>query len=739
MKRIPLSWRSVVLSCVLLALGSQVEGANSLTAHPKLGKELTPIAEAAARHAEIPLMSEALVRQALHGYSPLEPHWNSLDQVQVYLHYDPQGVTPDTAALKGLGAADIKVSPRLKVIQAWVPATALDTVAQLDGVLRVSLPRYAVRRADPPFGPRAQTGSVTTQGDKILGSASFRSATGIDGQGISVGVISDGADHISDSQKTGDLPANVWKDPSLGGKGDEGTAMMEIVYDLAPGLKRLGFCGPNTTADFLTCLDDFNTNIGANVIVDDLAFPGGAMFSDDDFNTGIRDFVSAHPNTHLVTATGNDATGYWQGTWNPIPLSPPGTTVNGVTYTQAEDFGGGTPYLQISVPSGDKIAYLVEWNDPWDDKATTNDLNDYDVVVFDNPTASSGGSTGHEAVACNQGTNIGPDPNNSNSTLCKQSNTQSTVSPGPRPVQGSEWTAAASTYYLEVFLHAASPGPNLKILVFDMSKAVPVQVTPSTPGSVYGHAALPSPNEISVGAVDAPDALFGNYNIESYSSLGPVEYGVTPNATVSIQKPDFVAPDCVSVTGAGSFENPFCGTSAAAPHIAGLLALLMQGYPGQSPYTLLQQAATPIGTASPNGTYGFGIPIVTSLLSAGDYPVPAAKITAPTDGATLTAGQAEAFSGTCTADKAVGNLKFDWNFGTGSGIADSSTSAPNVTFASAGTYTVSLKCTGSSGSGSTSISVTVNAPAKSGGGSLDLLGLTALLLSAAARRRRSRA
>lgn len=726
MKLIPLSWRTAAVSCALLVLGSPVQSANLPAAHPKLDKELAPIAAAAARHAEVPLMSEALVRQAVQGYSPLKAHWNSLDQVQVYLHYDPMGVTPDITALKNLGASDIKVSPQLKVIQAWVPAGALDAVAALDGVLRVGLPRYAVRKAASTFGPRPQTGSVTTQGDKILGSASFRSATGIDGQGISVGVISDGADHLSDSQKSGDLPANIWKDASLGGKGDEGTAMMEIVYDLAPGVKRLGFCGPNTTADFLTCLADLDKNIGANVIVDDLAFPGGAMFSDDDFNTGIRDFVKAHPNTRLVAATGNDATGYWQGAWSAVPVT---TTVNGVTYTQAEDFGGGTPYLQVSVPSGDKIAYLLEWNDPWDDKATTNDPNDYDVVVF-NSTAESNST----AVACNQGMNVSP----TSGSCTTPSPSQPFNTPGPQPVQGNQWTATGTTFYLSVFLPGYpnnTPGSSLKILLYDVSNPKQVFVSPNTLGSVYGHASLPYPNEISVGAVDAPDALFGTYNIESYSSLGPVEYGVTPNATVSIPKPDFVAPDCVSVTGAGSFENPFCGTSAAAPHIAGLVALLMQGYPGQSPYTLLQQAATPVGGTSPNGTYGYGIPIMTSLLSAGLYPVPAAKITLPADGAAFTAGQSAAFNGTCTADKAVGTLKFDWNFGTGSGIPDSNVSAPSVTFANAGTYTVSLKCTGSSGSGSTSISVTVNAPAKSGGGSLGIFSLTALLFLAGVRRR----
>ena len=64
----------------------------------------------------------------------------------------------------------------------------------------------------------------------------------------------------------------------------------------------------------------------------------------------------------------------------------------------------------------------------------------------------------------------------------------------------------------------------------------------------------------------------------------------------------------VNVTGAGGFNSPFFGTSAAAPHIAGLVALLLSGYPGQSPYTLLQDSATPRGSPIPNGQFGHGLP-----------------------------------------------------------------------------------------------------------------------------------
>lgn len=711
------------------------------SASGKLDKQIAPIAEAVDEQREGPLMNRALLRQSAHLNSALEARWNEAGAVQVYLHYAADGGAPDLSALKQLGATGITRSDALKVVQAWVPAAELRAASNLAGVSRIGLPRYAIHRRSTVTGPRYETGLVTTQGDQILGAAQFCSQTGITGQGITVGVISDGDDHIASSQKTGDLPANIVNDPNDAGsfksKGDEGTAMMEIVYDLAPGVKQLSFCGPQSTVDFITCLNDFAANVSANVIVDDLQFPGGAMFSDDTFNTAVTSFSAAHPNLRLVTAAGNDAQGYWQGTWNsPATVAPVVTTVNGVTYTQAANFGttsAPVAYLTISLPSqavGDTLGYIVEWNDPWTDSATApNDPNDYDVVVLDGNTGTA------HAVACNQGDNV-----STSGTSCNQINSKSLFTPGPQPIQGSTWTATNRTYYLEVVQGASgygNPGPNLKILVFDNTNPYPIIVSPATPGSVFGHAALPYSAEISVGAINATAALSGSYSIESFSALGPVEYGVTGGTAQSIMKPDFAAPDCVSVTGAGGFSNPFCGTSAAGPHIAGLLALLMQGYPSQSPYTLLQKAATQPGSLSPNGTFGFGVPVMTNLLNAGVFPVPAASITAPTNGTVIGTGQATAFIGSCVADMSVGSVKYDWNFGSGSGIADSTQANPSVTFNTAGTFTVTLTCAASSGSSTATTSVTVNAPSK-GGGSLDMLGLSGLALIYLVRRRRSR-
>ncbi|MDE2092200.1 MAG: hypothetical protein KGJ08_09925, partial [Gammaproteobacteria bacterium] len=518
-----------VITLVLAgAIPHSTQAALSATATHKLDKRLALIAAAVREQRAQPLMAAALTREIFRQISPLEARWNAAGQVQVYLHYARNGNPPDSAELAALGASDIVNSPGLGVVQAWIPADKLESAAALATVTRVSVPHYAIMRRSPPIAALPRTGSIDTAGDQILGAAQFRTATGYTGQGIVVGVISNGDSGVSASQSTGDLPANIWNDPNNSAwrtTGAEGTAMMEIVYDIAPGIKQLGFAGPGTTADFLTALNDFNTDINANIIVDDLGFPGEAMFTNGDFANGVQQFATAHPSIHLVTAAGNDGTAFWAGPWSSTPVN---VTINGVTYTQALNFGTPTsPVTQLEIQdpqAGDSIAYLVEWDDPWDNTSTTNDPNDYDVVMYSTTTPSDA-----TAIACNQGINIGPA--GSSTSGCNQTNNASVLNtPGPLPVQGSGATLASNetTAYLSVYLVAGNPGANLKILVLSNNAnritVTPPYPSPSIPGSIYGQSAVGmpvgsslTPGEITVGAV----LPAGPYSIEDYSSLGP--------------------------------------------------------------------------------------------------------------------------------------------------------------------------------------------------------------------------
>src|SRR5262249_35180052 len=123
-------------------------------------------------------------------------------------------------------------------------------------------------------------------------------------------------------------------------------------------------------------------------------------------------------------------------------------------------------------------------------------------------------------------------------------------------------------------------------------------------------------------------------------------------------KPDVSAIDGVGVTGAGRFPNPFFGTSAAAPHVAGIAALLLQAAPclvsgsagGAAPAdaraalrNLILTNAAALGDGVPNNVFGYGradalasvqktVPVINgsgTIVASGNSPL----------GATLTAEQ----------------------------------------------------------------------------------------------------
>lgn len=719
----------------------------------KLDARLSKIAAVAAAGRAEPVMAQALTRQLFRRNTPLQVRWNASGAVQVYLHFDKYGNAPSAAAMEALGATDVVVSRSLGVVQAWIPAHNLAQAAALANVSRVTVPHYAAVKRAPPLAALPRTGSVDTQGDQILGAQQFRQLTGYTGQGVTVGVISDGDDHIATAQGTGDLPASLWNDPNDAGSfkssGDEGTAMMEIVYDLAPGVQ-LGFCGPQTTVDFVTCLDDFAAHFGNSrlVIVDDLGFPGVAMFTDGAFASAVKNFSTANLSVRLVTAAGNDGEGFWSGTWAPIGLPAASVnggkpiTINGVAYSQIQNFGSNAApvtRLTTGVAAGDTLTWLVEWGDTWADSVNglpptgvANDPNDYDVIVTD----SSG-----NVLGCNIGINVGAASTPPSPTSCSYSGTAgSTNTPGPQPVQGNAWTNSGSspvTVYLEILYAAGdgNPDPHIKVLLSAANHQINLQ--PSTAaGSIYGQSALPYPYEITTGAVSAQDTQ----TIEPYSSQGPVFFFQPATGPSTRMKPDFVGVDCVTTTGAGGFTEPFCGTSAAAPHIAGLIALFESGYPSADPYAMLKAGATALGTGSPNGVYGYGLPNAMRSAAA-QYPSPTAVISSPGSNATVTPKQTLNFAGSCVAGGAPGTMSYDWNFGANSGIPDSTSLNPSVAYATNGQYTVTLTCTNAFGtSGRASLAITVGSSSKSGGGGgLGLPGLALLLLIEAVRMRRRRA
>ena len=124
-----------------------------------------------------------------------------------------------------------------------------------------------------------------------------------------------------------------------------------------------------------------------------------------------------------------------------------------------------------------------------------------------------------------------------------------------------------------------------------------------TPGRV--------PLAVTVGATDNADAIaaFSNNGPVTWQTVAPFfDYPWPPG----LLKPDVSAPGVnvnSTTMGGGYSGNTWSGTSMAAPHVAGLAALLLDEDPSLTPYQLkflLEETAVDLGAAGADNVFGWG-------------------------------------------------------------------------------------------------------------------------------------
>ena len=620
-------------------------------------------------------------------------------EVQVYVLVT--AVTDEN--LRELQNAGVRIElqdKRQRIVQGRIPVTRLEEVGALPFVRFVRLPDYGI----------PGTGSVTTEGDPILKADQVRSMLGVDGTGVRVGVISDGIYGIFATGCTacgattatpspvssGDLPnatgtrnasgiltsvtggitaqsfrADADLEAGLGTPtGAEGTAMLEIVHDLAPGAQLL-FANFETSLEFNEAVKSLSAN--ADVVVDDIQFVeqpplfSGAMPYDGtgvvSTNTASAFNSDVNPIRARFVVPSNFARQHYREDFfdsgvdgAPIVGFPGNLHLFQRTADTIDVLGlGSTLTDQVHLPAGAAVWVSLIWDDPLG--ASNNDidlfllrsgifgcLNFPDVVAW-SIAPQNGTQDPLEVIGYTNNTGADDD-------FCIV-------------IQNSQNTAGVPNFNMFVL---APPLPSVPTGETHNYNTIRNSIT--APGDAGG-----SPvSVITVGAAwwATPDS------IEAYSGNGPTTDGR--------MKPDVTAIDGVSVTGAGGFSNPFFGTSAAAPHGAGVATLLLQAAPclragaagGLSPANartnlrnLVLNNAVDLGAAGPDNVFGYGR---IDALAAANRTIPAAHA-GPTQtvNGTSTNGASVTLNGSPSSDPIGCPLTFSWTGSCGNASAVSPT------------------------------------------------------------------
>lgn len=463
------------------------------------------------------------------------------DLVHVYISFEPDA---DVKRIESYTWNVTGIDLKDNLMVAWVDENDILPLASLSDVRNIE----AVM---PPMV------NVVTQGDTIHRSVNVRSLSGYTGAGMKIGVISDGVDHLNTSIANGELPSNVHVLSNTKG-GDEGTAILEVVHDMAPDAELYFHDYGDDWLGFNRAVDELINN-GSTVVIDDIAWYTTPFFQDGVIASNITDQVN-NRNIVYVTSADNFAMGHYQGTYY-----DDGTG-------NADLSHGTSSYKTIyyDIPAYRSIIVVLEWNDTWGASS-----NDYDFYLRNATTnAKLAGSAS------------------------MQNGTQN-------PIEYFGYYNANS-YPVRVALDVenySAPQPRMLEIMTITGGIYAESYNLNASDSIFGHAA--AANVISAGAIAASDP--GNNDIEYFSSRGPVTI-YYPSYEVR-SKPNICGIDGVSISGAGGFSNPFYGTSAAAPHIGAIAALIWSAYPTASANTIrnwLYWSAVDLGTTGPDNVFGYG-------------------------------------------------------------------------------------------------------------------------------------
>jgi len=532
-------------------------------------------------------------------------------------------------------------------IEAFVPVGLMPALAERGEVLRVE--------SMVPPQPAA-----TSQG-KSVHRADVWNAGGFTGVGVKVGIIDTGFKGFS-SLLGNELPSTAVArcyvamgihTPTLSdceaGDDKHGTAVAEAMTDIAPGIT-LYIANPQTPGD-LQDAASWMVSQGVRVINHSVGWrwdgPGDGTPPPSTSSPLMAVNAAVDGGALWVNAAGNDAESTWRGAFYDPNLD------NLLNFTDTDQT------INVYLKGGKEFIAQLRWDDSW--SAASRDLDLFlqqDAVVR---VASS---------ADVQDGSVGRIP-------------RETIIFTP---PGDGW------YFIAIARRSGTLPSWVQVQAFTPLCRPGCWQYATAAGSIANPAESANPGMLAVGAArwNTTDT------IEYFSSQGPT----TDNRV----KPDIVGADRGDSVTYGT--GAFAGTSQAAPHVAGLAALVLQRYPSYTPAqvaTYLKNNASPRGSSVPNNTWGFGFAQLPSLPPGAPTNVAAVK----GDGQATVSWTAPSFDG---GSAITGYTALASAGGQSKAVSGTVTMATVTGLTNGTSYTFTVTATNAAGTGPASAQSTVVVP-----------------------------
>lgn len=550
----------------------------------RLGASLAVLQRAAARRVPLADVTRGVVRKV--------PALRASDGHVAVTAYgdDPRALHAQLVA-KGLQDATLHAT----AVSGRAPVAALSDMAATPG-LRFLRPTLAMARKGKGKDAGAGRNAVTSQGDRSLRADRARRESGATGRGVRVGVLSDSYDCAPGPFAEGapftraaqdianrDLPRDilVLKDLSPVPSedcSDEGRAMMQLIHDVAPGASQAFYTAFVSQEDFAAGIRAL-ADAGSKVIVDDIIYFAEPMFEDGIIAQAVDDVYRR--GVAYFSAAGNDGRLSYESRFR---LS----NEEGIS-GRRHDFAPGREVdtLQAATATAGSVTILsVQWDEPaYSANGKRGSRSDLDVWFYD--------ENGEPYEFCTD------DPEQ---LVCQ--------------VPGFDWNIDGDAVETPIMVNLGDqdlvvqiglelfegPSPNyIKYVWFDLDFGVfAVEEYDTMSGTVYGHANAAGAEAVGAAAWYQTQEWGSPLRpqcrpacLNSFSSAGgtPILFGKNGKrlAAPSIRiKPGVTGPDggntsfflfdldfeIPGTTEPDGYPN-FFGTSASAPHVAAVAALML--------------------------------------------------------------------------------------------------------------------------------------------------------------------